>query len=80
MPRRWISRIRRRATDQRGAVLVMVLAFMLVVIAVGLAFMQAGSSEARNAHERWASTNAFWLAEAGYQRYAAEEWTNALWS
>jgi hypothetical protein len=54
--------------DDRGAVLMMVLAFAIVVTIGGLAFLESGSPE-----------QAFWLAEGAYERATAELWNDASW-
>lgn len=80
--RHHLSRVHRRATRgaaQRGSALVTALAFSVITLTVGASILAAGSSESRNAQQRLNSQKAFWLAEAGYQRLAAESYTDATW-
>lgn len=67
------------ADARRGASLVTVLAFSIVTLSLGASILTAGSSESRNAHERLNSSQAFWIAEAGFQRFMAEEYNSTTW-
>src|SRR5258705_6093534 len=68
-----------RLRDDRGVVLIMVLAFAIIVAIGGITFMQSGQMESRNASQRTQSEQAFWLAEAAYSRATAELWKDASW-
>src|ERR1051326_6719365 len=76
----FLRALRRAPRDESGAVLIMVLAFSLIMVTVGLAFMTAGTGESRNSGARQSSSRAFWIAEAGYQRFAAEEFKDPSWA
>jgi Tfp pilus assembly protein PilX len=76
----FLRALRRAPRDESGAVLIMVLAFSLIMVTVGLAFMTAGTGESRNSEGRQSSSRAFWIAEAGYQRFAAEEFKDPSWA
>ncbi len=81
----WMTRLRRGlrvstpAARRRGATLLTVLAFAVVTLSVGSAILSAGSSESRNADQRLNSSQAFWLAEAGVERFLAEEYSSTTW-
>ncbi len=57
----------------------MVLAFAIVVTIGGMAFLESGALEARNATQRTQSEQAFWLAEGAFNRATAELWKDASW-
>ena len=76
---RWAFRIS-PGSSRRGSSLITVLSFSVITLSVGASILAAGSSESRNAHQRLNSAQAFWLAEAGFQRFMAEEYNSTAWA